>query len=321
MFADTDNESRRSNVLGIARSSIARKLYGISVRWSAATSSSPCRLSRMEALQGLQQSPKAAVARNDAINNYFANNEESEAYLSPQNAQVSFSLDSAIDTESSDGKPILCLDAFVSADNISEEYEHSCGAYFDQAYSPLDFQPYGMVDPPRSAEWYSCDPTMDAQVSLLDQNDAKTTLMLRHIPNQYTRDMILSELTERGVLEYIDFLYLPIDATSHHLNVGYCFLNVINNVVVPLVWEALDGVKLMKVKSTKRCVISLGHVQGLESNITAYRNSSLMNLSDSVRPILLKNGKRISFPKPLEVAPQFNREGAKSKRRVWSKYA
>jgi hypothetical protein len=271
----------------------------------------------MDALQELH-SPKAAVARNNAINKYLdlANDEENEVFLlSPQDVQVSFSLDSAIDAESSDGKTVLNLDAFVS-----EEYDHFCGAYFDQAYSLPELQPYGMVDPPRSTEWYSCDTTAEAKVSLLDENDAKTTLMLRHIPNQYTRDMILSELTERGVLEYIDFLYLPIDATSHHLNVGYCFLNVINNVVVPLVWEALDGAKLMKVKSTKRCVISLGHVQGLQSNITAYRNSSLMTRSDLVRPILLKNGKRIPFPKPLEVAPQFNRESAKSKRRVPSKY-
>lgn len=41
--------------------------------------------------------------------------------------------------------------------------------------------------------------------------DGRTTLMLRNIPNKYTRDMILQEIDSYNFKKKYDFFYLPID--------------------------------------------------------------------------------------------------------------
>ena len=43
------------------------------------------------------------------------------------------------------------------------------------------------------------------------EKDGRTTLMLRNIPNKYTRDMILDEIDELNFRKKYDFFYLPID--------------------------------------------------------------------------------------------------------------
>merc|ERR1719362_1494224 len=61
-----------------------------------------------------------------------------------------------------------------------------------------------------------------------DQSDeawgsAGTTVMLRNIPNKYTRDMLIKRLNMSFEGQF-DFLYLPIDFRNK-CNVGYCFIN------------------------------------------------------------------------------------------------
>ena len=53
--------------------------------------------------------------------------------------------------------------------------------------------------------------------------DGRTTLMVKNIPNKYSRKMLITELNKnyRGGF---DFLYLPIDF-KNQCNVGYAFLN------------------------------------------------------------------------------------------------
>lgn len=41
--------------------------------------------------------------------------------------------------------------------------------------------------------------------------DGRTTIMLRNIPNKYTRDMILEEIDMFNFKKKYDFFYLPID--------------------------------------------------------------------------------------------------------------
>lgn len=203
-------------------------------------------------------SPKAvykAVARNDAINNYFANDEDNDVFLSPQNSPVSFSLHSDIDAESS---------AFVDED--------SCGI----------------------------------------------TLMLRNIPNKYTRDMLLEEIRRRGLLKDMDFFYLPID-TRHACNVGYCFINVTSPGAADLFREAFNGVRLKKVRSKKACFVGLGQIQGLQANIDAYRNSKVMQMNEAFRPMLFENGVAKPFPTRIPGKSKYLNGMAQVKRSVSSR--
>ena len=43
------------------------------------------------------------------------------------------------------------------------------------------------------------------------ERDGRTTIMLRNIPNKYTRDMIMEEIDAYNFRKKYDFFYLPID--------------------------------------------------------------------------------------------------------------
>ncbi|CAE7463861.1 ML3 [Symbiodinium natans] len=54
-------------------------------------------------------------------------------------------------------------------------------------------------------------------------NEPYTTVMLRNIPNKYTREMLIKQLSMEFTGEF-DFMYLPIDF-KNKCNVGYGFIN------------------------------------------------------------------------------------------------
>lgn len=66
------------------------------------------------------------------------------------------------------------------------------------------------------------------------EEDGRTTLMLRNIPNKYTQHMILQEVEAAGLDQKYDFFYLPIDfkvnfyLIQNDCNVGYAFINLID---------------------------------------------------------------------------------------------
>lgn len=54
-------------------------------------------------------------------------------------------------------------------------------------------------------------------------NDPRTTLMIRNIPNKYTKDRLL-QLIDVDFMNTYDFFYLPMDF-ENKCNVGYAFIN------------------------------------------------------------------------------------------------
>ena len=56
----------------------------------------------------------------------------------------------------------------------------------------------------------------------------RTTLMMKNIPNKYTRAMILELLNRHEELQHtFDFFYLPIDFRNR-CNLGYAFINFVH---------------------------------------------------------------------------------------------
>lgn len=125
----------------------------------------------------------------------------------------------------------------------------------------------------------------------------ETTLMLRNIPNKYTRDMLVEDMRARGVISDVDFLYMPVDL-RHECNVGYCFVNVTSKDGVARFRAAFDSTNLPQVKSRKMCEVGIGNVQGRRANIEAYRNSAVMSLDEKYHPLLFDNGVQVKFPAP-----------------------
>mmetsp|Transcript_7483 Transcript_7483/g.13426 ORF Transcript_7483/g.13426 Transcript_7483/m.13426 type:complete len:694 (-) Transcript_7483:278-2359(-) len=128
-----------------------------------------------------------------------------------------------------------------------------------------------------------------------------TTVMLRNIPNRYTRDMLVEKLAERFPGGY-DFVYLPIDFNSK-CNVGYAFINFRTPAECQRFFQEFDHVKtklcLPGFSSQKVCQVSYARVQGRDANLDNLRDEKFMEkLVDRPewQPLFLDEaGKEIPF--------------------------
>jgi RNA recognition motif-containing protein len=92
-----------------------------------------------------------------------------------------------------------------------------------------------------------------------------TTVMLRNIPNKYTRSGLLTALVERGFDPAggdCNNLYLPMDAGSG-CNLGYAFLNFTTHERALAFMQQFDGVRLPSAGSRKVCSVVWANKQGL----------------------------------------------------------
>ena len=133
--------------------------------------------------------------------------------------------------------------------------------------------------------------------------EARTTVMLRNLPNNYTRAMVMKMLNVEGFAGKYDFLYLPIDfATGACL--GYAFVNLVSPDFAPGFWQTFDGFSKWVLPSKKVCGVTWsGPHQGLEAHVERYRNSPVMHPSvpERYRPVILRGGRSVPFPEPTKL--------------------
>jgi hypothetical protein len=131
--------------------------------------------------------------------------------------------------------------------------------------------------------------------------DGQTTLMLRNLPNQYTRDMLVEMLNKEGFAGKYNLVYLPIDFKTH-AGLGYAFVDVTTPSEADRMRQYFEGFSRWALRSEKICSVSWSHPeqQGLDAHIRRYRNSPVMHESvrDSWKPALYANGMRKPFPAP-----------------------
>lgn len=144
----------------------------------------------------------------------------------------------------------------------------------------------------------------------------ETTVMMRNIPNSYTRERLLFLLDSHGFAGFYDLVYLPIDFTSRS-GLGYAFINFKSAADAKRFREYFHGFDDWGVFSEKACDAhgSATH-QGIEANIERYRNSPMMHESvpDEFRPVIFKGGVRVPFPPPTRRlrAPDLRRRNLSS---------
>jgi hypothetical protein len=129
-----------------------------------------------------------------------------------------------------------------------------------------------------------------------------TTLMLRNIPNDYTREMLLALLDSEGFATKYDFVYLPMDF-NRKASLGYAFVNFVSQADAELAKSVLDGFTAWKVQSPKTCKACwVESHQGLEAHIERYRSSPVMHhtVPEEFKPIVFRNGVRVPFPAPTK---------------------
>merc|ERR1719188_2087772 len=72
---------------------------------------------------------------------------------------------------------------------------------------------YGPMSPMMMAYLQSMSYAANLTQMMYGASTTNTTVMLRNIPNRYTRDMLIERLNE-GYKDQYDFVYLPIDFNS-----------------------------------------------------------------------------------------------------------
>merc|ERR1712048_904266 len=131
----------------------------------------------------------------------------------------------------------------------------------------------------------------------------RTTAMLRNIPNSYTRAMLTELLDSEGFSGRYDFLYLPIDSNTG-AGLGFAYVNFVSLMDACAFQKCFNGFKRWTIPTSKAGSVGWSNAdqQGLEANIERYRNSAVMHHSvpDQHKPIILKNGLRIPFPKSIK---------------------
>jgi len=133
------------------------------------------------------------------------------------------------------------------------------------------------------------------------QQEWRTTVMLRDVPESYTRADLLKVLDREGFFGRFDFAYLPIDFKSHN-NLGYALINMVTTTEALRLFKHFEGFcNWGACLSSKTCSVQWCNPhQGLEVHVERYRNSPVMHesVSPEWQPLLLSRGVPVAFPPP-----------------------
>jgi len=129
-----------------------------------------------------------------------------------------------------------------------------------------------------------------------------TTVMLRNLPEGFTRLMLCKMCDKESFAHSYDFLYMPINFRTE-TSFGYAFINLTRPADAKRCYDHFQGFNRWEVPSDKVCEVTWSKMyQGLAAHIERYRNSPVMHeaVPDEYRPAVFKNGIRVAFPMPTK---------------------
>jgi len=156
---------------------------------------------------------------------------------------------------------------------------------------------------------------------ILRGEDSRTTIMIRHIPNKYTEEMLLERINRKHE-DRFDFFYLPLDL-NNGCNIGYAFINFVDPVYIVPFFLDLDNQTWETFNSEKICQITYGRIQGkrnLVENVNKQPETRkikplIINVShnaahiESLRAELFQSRQHlIPAPNMTANAPEFHRQ-------------
>lgn len=134
--------------------------------------------------------------------------------------------------------------------------------------------------------------------------DLPRTLVMRNIPNKYTRELLLVLLDSHGFRGSYNLVYLPIDFATK-VAVGYAFVSFTTRSDAERFKSTFNGFSdWVYAGSSKVCTVDWSNgADGLETHIERFRNCPIMHPSvpDSFRPLLFVHGERVAFPPPTKI--------------------
>jgi len=140
--------------------------------------------------------------------------------------------------------------------------------------------------------------TMLAQPRNAPWEQAKTTVIMRNLPINYSRSMLLELIDKEGFANLFDFVYFPIDFCSM-AGLGYAFINFTSHGAAARFHQHFRGFCKWSLPCGKVCSVEYGKThQGLVSQIERYRNSAVMHhdVPDEHKPMMFLYGQRVPFP-------------------------
>lgn len=151
------------------------------------------------------------------------------------------------------------------------------------------FQPYHSKSVPKS---------QDLQAYATDsaaRGIPVTTLMLRNIPNKYTQNSLMQEITKLGFEGSFDFFYLPMDIHNRS-NVGYAFINFVTSEEAERFRVIFAGREFERFHCRKVGGVCDAHLQGLDANIRHFQHRAVtVARNDQYRPLVFRGQERIKF--------------------------
>lgn len=132
--------------------------------------------------------------------------------------------------------------------------------------------------------------------------ETRTTVMLKNMPNNQTRKMLLELLDRESFALRYDFVYLPYDFQTG-ATLGYAFVNFTTPAAALEAFERFEGYAKWTVPSRKVCGVGWSEPhQGLVPHIQRYRDSPVMHhdVPERFKPLILKNGTPVPFPLPTK---------------------
>jgi len=142
----------------------------------------------------------------------------------------------------------------------------------------------------------------ETQFAPLCEDSRNTTVIMKDLPDDYTREQLLETLGTQEVVTHINFLYLPIDF-GKGTNFGYALINFVTSEDAQCFITDFQCFCDWSVASLKVAHVEWsGERQGVDGLIERYRNSAMMHKSvvDEAKPIVLQDGVRTSFPAPTK---------------------
>mmetsp|Transcript_38453 Transcript_38453/g.105934 ORF Transcript_38453/g.105934 Transcript_38453/m.105934 type:complete len:361 (+) Transcript_38453:70-1152(+) len=160
-----------------------------------------------------------------------------------------------------------------------------------EAYVPLQG-----CDEFQQAAWYG-----HAWSGLVEQGETCfTTLMLRNLPKELNREMLLELLDTEGFDGAYDFVYVPVSFNTGAC-MGYALVNLVTPVDARRVSRNFEGFSSWPVDSDNVCTVSWSEpYQGYAQHVERYRNSPVMHdaVPDEWKPAVFVEGVRVPFPPP-----------------------
>lgn len=186
-----------------------------------------------------------------------------------------------------DAKPVLQISDMISPPVVEEAQQETYMSQQWQTYANVGFE---------SA--YA-----DGNVNVCStEEEQRTTVILRNLPNNYTRGMLLDLLDSEGFARKYDFVYIPVDFSTQ-AGLGYAFVNLVSPSDALAFWAHFEGFRRWSLPSEKVCTLNWSSpIQGLAPHVERYRNSPVMHeaVPDEWKPAIYFHGERVVFPPPTK---------------------